>query len=144
MFDWSVWLGLGLALAGQVATCRAFWQMGRQQEKRARLQTVSTDKLRPATGNPADDLLQSMPEQDACAVVICKVMDKQKRSDGMTSEELLMLPCWATRSHKPEPCLTEVSRALRFLADRIDNALAETGFEAAKCERKDLGKPVLN
>jgi hypothetical protein len=62
----------------------------------------------------------------------------------MTSEELRMTPCWATRSKTPEPCLTEVARGLRFLADRIDYDLAQAGFDAAQCTRSDLPEPVLN
>lgn len=136
MFDWAVWVAWGLVLIGQVITCRSFWQMGRRSAKQEAHRRID------AMGNVADGVLAIMDDLDAVALVTCSVQSRERLPDGLTSEELLMSPCWATRSKTAEPCLSEVARGLRMLADRIDNDLAKSGFDSIR--RSDLPAPVLN
>ena len=77
----------------------------------------------------AKSVLQAVPGLDAVALITCEIMSRKPSENGsLGSETMTVTPCYATRSGQTEPCLLEVARALRFLADRIDERVAKAGI----------------
>src|SRR5262245_31546195 len=77
--------------------------------------------------NAAEQILKAARDMDVLALVSCKVSEEE-RSGGIISQELTIRPCFSSRTGKIEPCMVEVARGLRFLADRLDEQTHKAGY----------------
>jgi hypothetical protein len=93
--------------------------------------------------NAAHSVLEAAPDLDAIALVGCKIVSSTEDDKGNVQRELHMNPCFSIRGGETEPCLLEVARALRFLADRLEARVQEAGISRSDISWEEE-KPLPN
>lgn len=122
---------MAVSLALQVLCGWYLYQAGRRRERLERAQAEAPAAEEPVTDNVAQALLADLRSVDAVAIVTCSIVGSTVETNGIHAEELHLIPSYATRSKRPEPCLLEVAKGMRILADRMDEAVAASGYERA-------------